>query len=334
MVARLVRDEEVPGSNPGNPTNQSPSCLGSSGLVGPWYPGTTLEQVLLDEFRSRGAEQLRRSLVGDEALATDELASPDDPGWFGPASVSWRVHGDASTLVGGLSALLIQTLHPLAMAGVDDHSDYRDDPWGRLNRTGRFIGATTFGSTATADTAVAVVRSIHQRVQGVTPDGQTYRADDPHLLGWVHCTEVDAFCRAYDRYAAGVLRSDERDDYVAEMSRVGHALGGEDLPITFTQLQQRLIAYRSECELTEVARRTIGFLADPPMPGPSRLGYRVLFAAAVDLMPPWAREIAELDAGVERVAVRPAALALSRGIGWLLGQGDPDSANPQRRISA
>ncbi len=292
--------------------------------------------MIVDDLRSLGAEQLRRSLVGDEALSASELASPEDPGWFGPASVAWRVHGDASALVGGLAAVLIQTLHPPTMAGVDDHSDYRDDPWGRLNRTSRFVSATTYGSTATAESAVAMVRAIHHRVQGVMKDGRNYRANDPHLLGWVHCTEIDAFCRAYERYAPGALRRDERDSYVAEMNRVGEALGGVGLPVTFDQLQCQLQSYRHECELTDAAQRTIGFLAEPPMPGPARLGYRVLFAASVDLLPTWARQIAGLTptTPLDAVAVRPTAYGLARTIGWLLSEPGDRNSHPQRRKHA
>ncbi|MDH4363327.1 MAG: DUF2236 domain-containing protein, partial [Acidimicrobiia bacterium] len=119
---------------------------------------------------------MRSAIAGDERLSRRELATWDDPGLFGPASVAWRVHGESSMLIGGLRALLLQTLHPLAMAGVADHSDYRRDPWGRLHRTGRFIGATTYGNTATAEHVIAMVTAIHRRVEGTAPDGRHYAA--------------------------------------------------------------------------------------------------------------------------------------------------------------
>ncbi|MCP3989662.1 MAG: DUF2236 domain-containing protein, partial [Actinomycetia bacterium] len=134
-------------------------------------------------------------------MATADLATHDDPGLFGPGSVAWRVHAESSMLIGGLRALLLQTLHPLALAGVADHSVYRQDPWGRLHRTARFIGATTYGNTATAEQIITRIRAIHAQVTGVAPDGTPYEANDPHLLLWVHITEIDSFLRAYDRYA-------------------------------------------------------------------------------------------------------------------------------------
>ena len=160
----------------------------------------TVIDELVATLRDEGARRIRNLLAGQEGLTEADLATYDDPGLFGPASVAWRVHGEMSMLVGGLRALLLQTLHPPTMAGVADHSDYRKDPLGRLHRTGRFIGATTYGNTATAEHVIEMVRRIHERVAGTLADGTPYAATDPHLLGWVHVTEVDSFLRAYERY--------------------------------------------------------------------------------------------------------------------------------------
>ena len=119
------------------------------------------------------------------------------PRWFAEERPIRQVHADASMFVGGLRALLLQSLHPLAMAGVAEHSDYRGDPWGRLQRTSTFLAVTTFGTATDAQRAVDRVRGIHRRVHGVAPDGKPYRADDPHLLEWVHIAEVDSFLKAY-----------------------------------------------------------------------------------------------------------------------------------------
>ncbi|MEM9714223.1 MAG: oxygenase MpaB family protein, partial [Actinomycetota bacterium] len=152
----------------------------------------------VEQLRTEAAGAVRRLLAGTDEPPhrIDERA---DDGWFGPGSATWHVHGDLSMLVGGVRALLLQTLHPGAMAGVADHSSYREDPLGRLHRTGAFVGATTFGSTAEAEQAVEVVRTVHRRVVGTTPEGVPYSADDPHLLLWVHATEVDSFLRAHVR---------------------------------------------------------------------------------------------------------------------------------------
>ena len=128
----------------------------------------------------------------------------DTPGprWFDEDRPVRTVHADASMFVGGLRALLLQSLHPLAMAGVAEHSDYRGDPWGRLQRTSTFLAVTTFGTAADAQRAVDKVRGIHRRVHGVAPDGRAYSADDPHLLEWVHIAEVDSFLLAHRLYGA------------------------------------------------------------------------------------------------------------------------------------
>ncbi len=152
----------------------------------------------LDDVRNLISRGFREMLAGD-AEQTDVEYDPDAPRRFGPDSAMWAVHTDLAMLVGGLRALLLQTLHPLALAGVTQHSSYRTDPLGRLQRTGAFLGATTFGTAEESDRAIATVRAIHTRVTGTTRDGRPYSALDPHLLAWVHCTEADSFLRARQR---------------------------------------------------------------------------------------------------------------------------------------
>src|SRR3954449_2820177 len=143
-----------------------------------------------------------------------------DAGIFGPDSVAWRIHADPVMLVGGMRALLVQALEPRAMAAVDQHGRFREDPWGRLERTSNFVLATTFGDTATADAAAAVVRNVHARIKGVDPfTGREFAANDPDLLLWIHAVEVESFVVAYRAYAGCLSRADA-DRYVAEMARV------------------------------------------------------------------------------------------------------------------
>jgi uncharacterized protein (DUF2236 family) len=275
---------------------------------------------VVSALRARGGEQMRRAIAGSQRMTPAELASDDDLGLYGPASVAWRVHGESSMLIGGLRALLLQTLHPLAMAGVADHSAYRDDPWGRLHRTGRFIGATTYGNTVTAEAAIARVRAVHERVTGVAPDGRPYRANDPHLLAWVHVTEVDSFLRAYDVYAPGNLTDTERDRYVAEMGEVGRRLGADPVPTDRRSLAEVLASFRPECRATGQARSAVRFLLFPPVPFALRGAYGLIGAGAVGLLPGWARLQLGLPLlpGVDPLAIRPAATALTRAIGWLM----------------
>ena len=276
--------------------------------------------MIVDEaiaaLRRQGGEALRSALAGDERLGPDSLATLDDPGLFGPASVAWRIHGDAAMLIGGLRSLLLQTLHPLAMAGVSDHSDYRDDPWGRLHRTGRFIGATTYGNTATAETWIEIVRRIHKRVVGTAPDGRPYAANDPHLLNWVHCTEVDSFLSAFEHFGYGRLTDAEKDRYVAEMAEVGRRLGA-DPPLDRVGLSAALEAYRAECEYGEQAREAVRFLLRPPVPLQLRGAYGLITVAAVSDLPSWARSMLRLPVP-PAFAISPPATALTRTIGWLM----------------
>ncbi len=205
-----------------------------------------------------------------------------DQGWFGPDSVSWRVHADLATVVGGLRALLYQTLHPLAMAGVAQHSDYRHDPWGRLHRTAEYIAATTYGTCEEAMRAVERVRGVHQHVNGIASDGRPYSANDPELLTFVHTTEVDSFLVAYQRYAAG-LSPEDADRYVAEMGFVARQLDADPVPTTVAELREVLAGY--ELRSTPEARDALRFLMLPPMPLSVRPTYALIGAAAVELLP-------------------------------------------------
>lgn len=275
---------------------------------------------VISALRREGGDRIRTAISGDQRLQAEELATATDPGLFGPASVAWRVHGETSMLIGGLRALLLQTLHPLAMAGVAEHSDYRHDPWGRLHRTGHFIGATTFGSTESAERVIAKVRRVHEHVNGVAPDGRPYSATDPHLLGWVHATEVDSFLGAYDRYGVGKLTDDERDRYVAEMAGVAHRLGAEAVPTTALDLAACLEGYRLECVSTDQTREALKFLLNPPVALAMRPVYGVISAGAVGLLPDWAARMLrlQLPPGFDPLAIRLPAAAVTRTIGWMM----------------
>ncbi len=248
-----------------------------------------------------------------------QVTADGDSGWFGPGSVCWRVHADLATVVGGLRALLYQTLHPLAMAGVAQHSDYRHDPWGRLHRTADFIAATTYGTSEEAERAVARVRGVHQRVSGVASDGRPYSASDPELLAFVHATEVDSFLAAYQRYAAG-LTAEEADRYVAEMAFVARELDADPVPTTVSELRDVLARY--ELRSTPEARDAVRFLMLPPMPLSVRPTYGLIAAAAVELLPLHAQ--IELRLVVPPpwgpLAVRPSLRALLGTLRWAVGE--------------
>ena len=256
----------------------------------------------------------------------------DTPGprWFADDRPIRLVHADASMFVGGLRALLFQSLHPLAMAGVADHSDYRGDPWGRLQRTSTFLAVTTFGTADDAQRAVDKVRGIHRRVHGIVPDGTPYAASDPHLLEWVHIAEVDSFLLAHRRYGATPLDQDGRDAYVADTARVAEALGVADPPRTERELRQRISAYRPELRSTAAARDAARFLLlTPPLPLVARAPYGVLAAASVSMLPAWARSPLRLPyvPPVEATVIKMAGNVVVGGIRWAMttARADDDS---------
>ena len=241
--------------------------------------------------RDRLGQELFLRVAGpDGATHAERIHRRPGPRWFEAGSPITRVHGDASMFVGGIRALLLQTLHPAAMRGVAEHSGYRGDVWGRLARTSRFLAVTTFGHVEDAEQAVAAVRAIHDRVVGTMDDGTPYAAGDPHLLGWVHAAEVDSFLRAHDAYGAEPLRGSDRDTYVAQVGEIAHRLGVVGPPATEAELAEVLASYRPELRGTREAREAVRYvLLRPPLPLLARPPYAVLVAAAIGLMPWWTR---------------------------------------------
>lgn len=267
-----------------------------------------------------------RGLLAAEPMPPEWFVrTPQDPGLFGPDSVIWRVHANRSGLIGGLRALLLQTMHPLAMAGVHQHSDYRHDPWGRLRRTGAYIAVTTYGSTSAAEAVIAHVRRIHDAVTGTAADGRPYRANDPHLLAWVHATEVDSFLRAYQRYGGRDLSPLDQDRYVAEMAEVAERLGVLAAPRTAAALRDQLRAYRPELHATSDARQAVRFLLWPPLPTYLRPAYGLMAAAAVGLLPGFVRRELWLPTAplADPLVVRPAVKMVLHGLGSALGPEPP-----------
>lgn len=276
----------------------------------------------LTTVRDGIGDRLFGMVAGPEGPANrSRIHDTPGPRWFAEDRPIRRVHGDASMFVGGLRALLLQSLHPLAMAGVAGHSDYRGDPWGRLQRTSTFLAVTTFGPADDAQRAVDQVRGIHRRVKGIAPDGRPYAASDPHLLEWVHIAEVDSFLLAHQRYGARPLDQQGRDGYVADTARVAGALGVVDPPRTEAELKQRLADYRPELMGTAAAREAARFLLlTPPLPLLARPPYAVLSSASVAMLPAWARLPLRLPylPPLEATAVRLAGGTLVSGIRWVM----------------
>lgn len=287
----------------------------------------------LEPARQALADAVRSRVVGERAdeRAAELFAAPGAR-WFAEDRPIRVVHGDVSMFIGGLRALLFQSLHPLAMAGVAAHSDYRADPWGRLQRTADFLASTTFGPATESERAIAMVKKVHERVVGVASDGRPYRANDPHLLKWVHIAEVDSFVAAHRAFGETPLSPHEYDHYVADMSVIAERLGVVEPPRSMRQLEQQLRFYRRELTGTKEARDAARYLLfTPPLPLVVRPAYGLLGAAAVSLLPAWSRLPLRLPwfPVTERAVARPAGVLLTRTLRWALS---PEA--PNRQVSS
>ena len=275
-----------------------------------------------DPARDWIAREIRSRVIGPDPTASS-VAIMREPGprWFDEGAPIRQVHGDAAMFAGGLRAILLQSLHPLAMAGVAQHSDYRNDPWGRLQRTAEFLAATTYGPIPMAERAVARVLAVHRHVVGEATDGRAYSANDPHLLRWVHVAEVDSFLCAHRRFGEHALDRAQADAYVRDTAVVARKLGVNEPPCSVAELRTELREYRSELQGTPEAREAAHFLLiEPPLPFAARAPYGLLAAAAVSLLPAWARWPLRLPylPVSERLLVRPAGSALTQIIRWSL----------------
>jgi uncharacterized protein (DUF2236 family) len=222
----------------------------------------------------------------------------DDLGLFGPGSVTWRVHAEPILALAGLRALYLQALHPRAVAGLVQNSDYRSDPWGRLFRTVEYVATVVYGTTAQAERAGRKVRAIHARMVAVDPQtGESFRLNEPDLLRWVHVTEVESFLTVARR--AGVALSDaDVDAYYREQRRAAALVGldPDTVPGSAAEVADYYAAVRPGLALTQEAADTGLFLAGAPLPGklgytPVRLAWTWLVSLAIGLLPPWARRM-------------------------------------------
>lgn len=242
---------------------------------------------------------------------------------FAPDSVAWQVNGDIVTMmIGGVSGLLLQMLHPAVLAGVWDHSDFRADMHGRLRRTAKFIAVTTYDHATAGKAAIARVRSIHDKLGGSLPDGTVYRVSDPSLLAWVHVTETLSFLNAWVRYAQPDMPGAEQDAYLLEMARIGLALGADPVPRDRASAQALIQSMRphlkADARTREVAalvlRQKVGGAVEDAAAG-------LIMGAGADLLPDWARQMH----GFGRISpiVRTGARTMARTLDWVY-QGSPN----------
>jgi uncharacterized protein (DUF2236 family) len=244
------------------------------------------------------------------AFVRSVLEHPADGGLFGPQSIVWRVHRDRSFPLAGIRSLMVQALHPLAMAGVAEHSNWKLDPFGRLAATSGYILTVTYGDTASADRAASRVRAIHNHVNGTDPvTGLAYRAGDPRLLLWIHAAMVDSIVHVVQRYGRG-LDAAGADRYVWEMVRFAELVGvpASEVPASVAALEE----YIGSVELlqaTPAARDAMAAVLDPPgLDDDARELWRDLGQVAIGSLPVWARSLygygEPVPESMERDAVR------------------------------
>ena len=272
-------------------------------------PAALARQALIRNVRAVFNDQSR----GEKPV----VRSPQS--MFGPGSVIWRVHGDVVTMmVGGMSALLLQMLHPAVLGGVWDHSNFREDMLGRLRRTARFISLTTYASREDAEAAMARVRTVHAQVSGTLPDGTNYSADDPQLLAWVHVSEALSFLNARIRYAEPGMPHVDQDRYFEEMSGIALALGADPVPRSRAAAEQLVERMRPQL-LCDARTREVAAIVLKQRPDNLAMAaaQRVIGQAAVDLLPDWAQEMHGLRSTfVTRPFVRTSTLAMAKTLRW------------------
>jgi uncharacterized protein (DUF2236 family) len=273
--------------------------------------------VVLTDLTAHTQAAFRARVSGDPTGAPDWVRDiarvGTGPGWFEPDGVVWRVHGDLATLVGGVAALLGQGAHPQALAGVQRHSAYREDPWKRLAGTARWLVVSTFGSAQLAEREAARVRAMHRRVRGTAADGRPYSAGDPELLRWVHLAFTDAFLAAQTAVGRDMTQFGPRwgDAYVGEWSRSAQALGANDLPTTRAELAEALAGYASVLE--PVPQDLLAFLSDPPgLSSAERIVYSGLSRAAARLVSPTIAPLAGVPGRSARAFQDRGQLAVTR----------------------
>ena len=264
-----------------------------------------------------------RAITGSTSTLDDFATPQGDVGLFGPDSVAWRVHANfTAMMVGGLSSLIVQSLHPRALAAVWDHSDFRHQLKERLGRTAYFVAVTTYGSEAMALNAIRRVNTIHAHIRGIDLQGQPYVANEPELIRWVHVVEVMSFLAAYQHLAKQPLSPQACDQYINEMARVGHLLGALDLPLTYAATQDALLGFADVLSFDARAQEILQIIQAYPVDVLDKPWLSLILKCAFDVMPPWLlavmgqRPACAVQTQVTRLALQLAA----EPVQWMLNQ--------------
>ena len=272
--------------------------------------------MILSPVRKALVRQVRATF--NDRSKGERPVPPSDEALFARGSVIRRVHGDVtSMMVGGLAALVTQMLHPKALAGVWDHSDVAEDQLGRLRGTARFIAVTTYGHRDAAETAIAKVNAIHEQVRGTLADGTEYRATDPWLLAWVHVAGAINFLDGWRRYAEPAMSRADQDIYFAEYGEIARMLDADPVPRTRAEAERLIDDFRHELSADERTRTFRDLVLKVPARSVAEIPVQALLMnAAVDLMPPFAREMHGLSRPILQPMVRGATYGLASTIRW------------------
>jgi uncharacterized protein (DUF2236 family) len=277
----------------------------------------------LQSLAMQAIGQRVRSVAGSASTLDDFKIPLGDPGLFGPDSMAWRVHEHfTAMMVGGLSSLMVQALHPRALAAVWDHSDFRHQLKARLGRTAYFVAATTYGGRAQAQKAIERVNAIHANLRGVDQKGRPYVANEPDLIRWVHLVEVVSFLTGFQHLSRTPLSRAECDQYIAEMTRVGHMLGAMDLPATWQGTQDALREYLPVLVFDARAREILQIIRNYPADPLDRPFMALVLQAAFDVTPEWALNLMERTpaCAIQQQFVRLGLRVSAEPVQWMLNQ--------------
>ena len=246
-----------------------------------------------------------------------------DPGLFGPQSVVWKVHADFSAMmVGGLSSLMIQALHPRALAAVWDHSNFREQLKARLGRTALFVASTTYGGVELASKSIERVNAIHAKIEGLDQQGKPYKANEPDLLRWVHLIETVSFLNAYQHLTLRPLSASDCNRYVVEMNKVGQMLGATHLPTTLQDLQHAIAQYEPELVFDNRTRETIQSIENYAVGLTEKPFFALILKSSFDIVPHWLlQKLQRKPDGCVPINARKLALQLaSQPVQWMLDE--------------
>lgn len=277
--------------------------------------------------------QRLRSITGSDSSLEAFKTPLGDVGMFGPESMAWRVHAHfTAMLAGGLSSLIVQSLHPRALAAVWDHSDFRTRLKDRLEKTSYFVAATTYGSQALAMQSIDKVNWIHSKIHGFDLQGRPYIANEPDLIQWVHTVEVASFLQAYQHLSLSPLSLPQCDQYFSEMTQVGHLLGANNLPVTWNDTQALWYSYSEQLCFDERAQEILQIIESFPTDWVDQPFMKLLLQVSFDIMPNWVLEKIGRSPScyVQNQATRMALQVASQPIQWMLDQQGVAAVSKQR----